>query len=71
MKFWTAVARMAFFMFALAAVAGAQAPAQTSAQTAAPPGADPNSLLAAATAGDAQAQFKLGEYYFSARYVTL
>ncbi|HKS67866.1 MAG TPA: SEL1-like repeat protein, partial [Candidatus Acidoferrales bacterium] len=57
----------ALFLVALAAVARAQAPAQATA----PPVSRPDSLLAAAAAGNPQAQFDLGNYYFNARYVTL
>lgn len=71
MNFRTTVMRAAFLLFALAAVARAQAPAEISTPPNAPPSADSNSLLAAAAAGDAQAQFNLGNYYFTARYVTL
>ena len=71
MSFRTTVTRAALFLFALTAVARAQAPEQTSTQATASPGTEPNSLLAAAAAGDAQAQFNLGNYYFGTRYVTL
>lgn len=70
MSFRTAATRTAFFIFTLAAVAEAQAPA-TLTPTTAPPSREPNTLLAAAAAGDTQAQFDLGNYYFRARYATL
>jgi hypothetical protein len=67
MSFRTTARLAAFFLFALAAVARAQAPAQGSTQTTAPPGTESNSLLAAGAAGDAQAHFALGNYYFRTR----
>ena len=58
MSFRTTGTLAAFSFLALAAVAHAQAPPQTSTRAPAPSGnEDPNSLLAAATAGNAQAQF--------------
>src|SRR5579862_3139436 len=72
MSFRRTAALSAFSLLVLAAVAQAQAPTQTSTQEPAPSrNEDPNSLLAAASAGDAQAQFALGDSYFNARYVTL
>lgn len=72
MSFRTTATLAAFSLLALAAVVQAQAPPQPSTRAPAPSGNDdPNSLLASATAGNAQAQFALGDYYFNARYVTL
>jgi len=56
----------ALFVFALLSAALAQAPVQTSNQaTARPPDNDLYSVRESAAAGDAQAQFALGNYYFS------
>lgn len=77
MSFRITAMRAACLLFATAAIAHAQAPtasptqAQLATPTPAAPGTDFNSLLAAANAGDAQAQFALGNYYFNSRYVTL
>src|SRR5439155_1144528 len=54
------------------AQAPAQAPVQTSTQaTAPPPDGDFYALRGPAAAGDAQAQYALGNYYFRARCLTL
>lgn len=77
MSFQTTAVRAGLCLFAMVTVVRAQAPAssptqaQLSTQTAAPTGTDPSSLLTAANAGNAQAQFALGNYYFGNRYVTL
>src|SRR5690348_11751844 len=72
MSFRTTATRAAFSLLALAAVARAQAPAQISTRATAPSGNEEfEALLAAAAAGEAQAQSALGDYYFRARYVTL
>jgi TPR repeat protein len=66
MRFLARATLAAFFMFALLSAARAQAPAQTSTQaTALPPDNDIYSVHKSAAAGDAQAQFALGNYYFS------
>ena len=68
MSFLTRAIVAAIFVFALVSTTGtrAQAPVQTSAQAMAlPPDDDFYSLREPAAAGDAQAQFILGNYYFS------
>ena len=66
MSFLTRATVGAFFLFALLSAARAQAPVQTSTQARAlPPDNDFNSVRESAAAGDAQAQFALGNYYFS------
>jgi TPR repeat protein len=66
MSFLTKAPVAALFMFALLSTARAQAPVQTSTQaTARPPDNDSYSVRESAAAGDAQAQFTLGKYYFS------
>jgi len=72
MNFRTTATLAAACLFASAGVARAQAPASVSTQATAPAGKEErNSLHAPATAGDAQAQFALGNYYFQTRYVGL
>ena len=66
MSFLTRATVAAFFMFALLSAARAQAPVQTSTQaTALPPDNDIYSVREPAAAGDGQAQFALGNHYFS------
>jgi len=72
MNFRTTATLAAACLFASAGVARAQAPASVSTHATAPAGNEErNSLHAPATAGDAQAQFALGNYYFQTRYVGL
>jgi TPR repeat protein len=66
MSFVTRATLAAFIMFAPLSAARAQAPAQTSTQaTTLPPDNDIYSVRESAAAGDAQAQFALGNLYFS------
>jgi TPR repeat protein len=66
MSFLTRATVAAFFVFALLSAVRAQAPVQTSTRaTALPPDNDFYSARESAAAGDAQAQFALGNRYFS------
>jgi TPR repeat protein len=66
MRFLARAPVAALFVFALLPAARAQAPVQTSTQaTARPLDNDSYSVRESAAAGDAQAQFALGNYYFS------
>src|SRR5215469_9810973 len=61
----------ALFVLALAAIARSPTPVQATPSANTQPTTAPGSLLAAATAGDAKAQFTLAESYFDDRYATL